>query len=339
VDPTQSLAPRTPRRCARCEALLELEDLRCPLCGLAAPGVAAELPAGDRLTAAVARCSACRASIAYSADDRTPRCAYCGSEAAVDVPEDPPEQAGAFAPFRVRPEEARASLRRHLLGLGFFRPKDLASASRLEALQPIWWPAWVVDATADVSWTADSDAGAERAEWAPHAGQSRLVLRNCTIPASRGLSERECRALVPFYDLSQALSGAPAEPAGAQVEQFGLRRSGARAQIVGAVQAEAESTVAATLVPGSRRRNVRVAVMLSGLKTERYALPAYVLAYRYGRRLYRAVVHGQDGARVLATAPYSWKKIAFAALLALAAAAGLVALIAAVASGRQPPGI
>lgn len=333
MDSNAPLAPRLSQRCARCEAALEPDDLRCPLCGLTAPGLAREPRTGDRPAAAVVRCSSCRASIAYRAEDRSPRCAYCGSVAAVDLPEDPAEQAGAFAPFRVQPQEARASLARHLRSLGLFRPRDLASAARLESLRPVWWPAWVVDATAEVSWTADSDAGAGRAEWAPHAGQSRLVLRSCAVPASRGLTEPECLALLPGYDLAHALGRAPGEPAGAQVEQFDLRRSGARARIAAAVQAEAERVVTASAIPGSRHRNVRVAVMVSGLRTERYALPAYVLAYRYGKKLYRAVVHGQDGARVLATAPYSWPRISLAAFLALAAAAGLAALLARLAGG------
>ena len=49
-----------------------------------------------------------------------------------------------------------------------------------------------------------------------------------------------------------------------------------------------------TNVPGSRVRNLHVAVVLSSLETKRYALPAYVLAYQYRGKVYRVVVHGQD---------------------------------------------
>jgi hypothetical protein len=315
-----------PRSCERCAAALEPEDLRCPLCGLTAPLVVALAPA--KPVAAVVRCSTCSACVAYSAEARAPRCSFCGCEAKVDLPEDPVDQASAFLPFRVAPAHAREALLRYWRGLGWFRPGDLARVAKVEALQPIWWPAWVINATADVSWTADSDAGAEKADWAPHAGQTRLVLRNCVIPASRGLSREECSALTSRYDLGEALGDVPREPTGSQVEQFDLRRSGARAQILESVQEQAERSVAETQVPGSRRRNVHVAVMLSGLETTRYALPAYVLAYRYRQRLFRAVVHGQEVSQVIARAPYSWARIA------LAVAAGLlgIGLLAAVAA-------
>ncbi len=328
TSPTVRTAPRS---CERCAAALEPEDLRCPLCGLTAPLVVALAPA--RSVAVVVRCATCGACVSYSAEARGPRCSFCGSEAKVDVPEDPVEQAGAFLSFRVAPEQAREALLCFWRGLGWFRPGDLARVAKVEALQPIWWPAWLINVTADVSWTADSDAGAEKAKWAPHAGQTRLVLRNCVIPASRGLSRSECSALTLRYDLGEALGELPREPQGAQVEQFDLRRSGARAQILESVQEQAERSVAATQVPGSRCRNVHVAVMLSGLETMRYALPAYVLAYRYHDRLFRAVVHGQDVSQVIASAPYSWARIALAVAAGLCSI-GLLAVVVYFLAGR-----
>ena len=73
-------------------------------------------------------------------------------------------------------------------------------------------------------------------------------------------------------------------------------------------------------IPGRRFRNVHVAVVLSSLDTKRYALPAYVLAYRYRDKLYRVVVHGQDAGCVLGGAPVSVAKVVLvvgAVLLAL----------------------
>jgi hypothetical protein len=59
-------------------------------------------------------------------------------------------------------------------------------------------------------------------------------------------------------------------------------------------------------------------VVLSGLETSHYALPAYVLAYRYKKKLYRVVVHGQDTRCVLGEKPISWAKVAVTVLVALA---------------------
>jgi hypothetical protein len=117
----------------------------------------------------------------------------------------------------------------------------------------------------------------------------------------------ECEKLVPRYQLAPTLS-TPEGPEGAQVERFDVTRSGARKKILSGVEAEALKRVREGEVPGSTTRNVHVAVVLSSLHTTRYALPAYVLAYRYGRKSYRVVVHGQDASHVLGEAPVSiWK--------------------------------
>jgi hypothetical protein len=78
-----------------------------------------------------------------------------------------------------------------------------------------------------------------------------------------------------------------------------------------------------TEVPGSRRRNVHVAVVLTSLQTARYALPAYVLAYKYNGKSYRVVVHGQDASLVLGETPVSFWKV----LLTVGAVLLVIALV------------
>lgn len=292
-------------RCPRCESRLELGDLRCPICALAVPKEH-ELHRPD-VKARVVRCDTCGASLEYSAEAKAPRCSFCASVMRVEMQEDPVEQAEHFLPFTVDPKAAQEALRAFLGRKGFFKPSDLASAAALESLKPLWWPGWSFTAEAQVSWAADSDAGSGRSDWAPHAGTTPMTFRDVVVPASRGLTLSECAKLVPHYQLAQA-APAPQGPEGSQVERFDVTRSGARKQILAGVEAEALRRVKEGEVPGSRTRNVHVAVMLSSLTTTRYALPAYVLAYRYGRKSYRVVVHGQDAALVLGEAPVSvWK--------------------------------
>jgi hypothetical protein len=79
-------------------------------------------------------------------------------------------------------------------------------------------------------------------------------------------------------------------------------------------------------IPGRRYRNVRVACLLERQTTDRIALPAWVLAYRYRGAPYRAIVHGQRSEVVFGRSPIDWAKVgAIAAILAVAAA--IVALI------------
>ncbi|MBP7290417.1 MAG: zinc ribbon domain-containing protein, partial [Nannocystaceae bacterium] len=86
-------------------------------------------------------------------------------------------------------------------------------------------------------------------------------------------------------------------------------------------------------VPGSRVRNLEVAVVPRQLRTARLGFPAYVLAYRYRDQVFRAIVHGQNPNFVHGQAPLSWLRILVVVGGAIAAI-GLVGLIVALVSGR-----
>lgn len=316
-----SVGPGETSRCPRCQGPLEQGDLRCALCALAVPASASSRTAA---VAQVVRCEGCGAAISYDVQAKAPRCAFCGSVTRVESVEDPLEQAEAALAFTVDPAAARAALRAWLQTRGFFRPGDLASESTVSSLQPLWWPAWIFEARGEVSWTADSNAGAGRAAWAPHAGQVDLDFNEIVVPASRGLTHAECAALAPFFDPSTARPN-PAGPEGALTEQFDVQRSAARARILEAAHAvAAERLTRDGLIPGSSFRNLHTSVRLQGLRTRRLSMPTYVLAYRYKGKLYRALVHGQDARAVFGKAPLSWAKIAGVAAAALVVVAALV---------------
>jgi len=243
----------------------------------------------------------------------------------LEVPQDPVEQAEAYVAFGAAPEAAFQALRAWLGTLGFFRPSDLAREASLQSMRALWWAGWAVNVSAFVSWTADSDAGAIRSAWAPHAGQTPLRFDNLIVSASRGLAHKEAARLAPSYDLRYA-HPQPYGPPGAVVESFELQRSAARRVVGDAIRATAQARVMQGAIPGSRFRNVHIDVLMRGLSTSRMALPAYILAYRYRGKVYRAIVHGQDVRNVFGDAPYSIAKIALVVVAALAVL-GLLLLI------------
>ncbi|NTX40790.1 MULTISPECIES: zinc ribbon domain-containing protein [unclassified Myxococcus] len=305
--------------CERCACELEAEDLRCPICGLATPPP--ERAVATRERARVVRCESCGAAVEYSVEARAPRCAYCGAVTHVEMTVDPVDQAQGWLPFTVDPKAASEALGRFLGHKAFFRPSGLAKEASLESMRPLWWPAWVFQAGVAVSWTADSDAGARRSDWAPHAGRTRLDFTNILVPASRGLKVSECDTLTPRYrfELAENEGRGPEE---ASVERFEATRSGARKTVLAAVERLAREHVQESGdIPGSRFRNVHVAVALSSLRTTRWALPVYVLAYRYRGNPYRVLVHGQDAELVFGETPISkWRVlgvvVAFLAFMA-----------------------
>jgi hypothetical protein len=280
-----------------------------------------------QVEARVLRCGSCGAAVRYDIEARAPRCAFCGSVMHVEGVADPMEQTEWYLSFAVPPDAAREALRGWMRGLGFFRPSDLVAESTVEKLEPLYWVGWSFDGTARVSWTADSNSGSGRSDWAPHAGQLEVAFERVLVSASRGLSADETRALTPSYDLTRS-AREPYGPEGMMLEQFDVQRSSARERIVDAAEHAALERVQGGAIPGSRFRNVRVAALLASLRTHRCAFPAYVLAYRYKGELYRAVVSGQNAACITGTAPYSVWKIAATVTGIAAVLAAVVALLA-----------
>ena len=80
-------------------------------------------------------------------------------------------------------------------------------------------------------------------------------------------------------------------------------------------------------IPGNRHRNIHVSCLLQGQSTDRVALPAWVLAYRFRGSPYRAIVHRQRGDLVFGTSPTDWVKVM---MLVLGIAAAVAAIVAAV---------
>lgn len=309
--------------CPRCESPIERGDLRCAVCAHAVREMETEV---EKPRANVVRCNDCGACVAYDVRAQAPKCAFCGSVTHVESIEDPVEQAEATLAFRVSPEQAQEALSEWLGTRGFFCPSDLKKESTVAELEPLWWPAWVFDAQLEVTWAADSNAGARLSDWAPHSGVVQDEYRNVIASASRGLTEEECQQLGPSTVLSLS-DPAGGGPEGAVTELFDVARSSARQRVLLAVDALAEKT-AAGQIPGTSYRNLHVSTVLSGLRSKRISVPTYVLAYRYRGKLFRALVHGQDAKTVLGSTPTSWLKVAMVALAVAAGVALVVALIA-----------
>lgn len=311
--------------CTRCHTGLEHGDLRCAICGLPVPADGREeRAAGPQIL----RCTACNAALAFSAEAQAPHCGFCGATMAIEQPVDPIEVAQQRLPFAVDRHAAEAALRGWLGQRGYFAPAALRDEAVLESLTPLCWAGWLVRAQATVAWTADSDAGAQRSAWAPHAGQVAMAFDAVVVPASRGLDHEECRLLVPYYDLGKAVAVDHAidGEVPSQIESFDAQRSAARDIVNRAIEATARTRVEPQ-IPGRRYRNVHVSCLLVGQTTTRVALPAWVLAYRYRGDAYRAIVHGQRPEVVFGSSPMDWAKVARVVLVGLAIAAAIAALI------------
>ncbi|MCE9577413.1 MAG: zinc ribbon domain-containing protein [Deltaproteobacteria bacterium] len=315
--------------CARCASPLEEGDLRCAVCARVCDAAATAVAAAPR--ARILRCASCNAAVAFVAEVQAPRCGFCSAVMHVEQPVDPVERAAYALPFRVSREAAQATLRAWLGRRGWLYPKDLVSAAAVDSMAPLHWAAWIVDATATISWSADSDHGSGRSAWAPHSGMVEMSFDGSLVPASRGLTQAECGYLTARYDLATAHPIAQVAPVDGEdplIEAFDAQRSAARRIVVDAIEATAIHRLQQGTIPGSKFRKVRVGVLLRRMRTHRVAMPAWVLAYRYRGTAYRAVIHGQDPALITAEAPYDPWKIGLLVVGGLAIAVLILVLIA-----------
>ncbi|MEO8705300.1 MAG: hypothetical protein ABI867_34980 [Kofleriaceae bacterium] len=332
--------------CTRCASPLEDGDLRCAICALPVVLVRDTDKSAERRTrssaegdaksiemprAQILRCRECNAAVAFAADVQAPRCGFCGSTMTIEHPVDPVEVAELQIPFAVDREAAEASLRGWLGKRGWFAPATLRDDAVLESLVPLCWAGWIVNARATVAWTADSDDGARRSAWAPHAGQVAMTFASICVPASRGLRHDECRQLLPYYNLARAtpIAGGDVMDGDVMIESFDAQRSAARQHVQRGIEATAKTRVE-PYIPGRRFRNVRVSCLLEGQTTDRVALPVWILAYRYRGSVYRALVHGQRPEVVFGRSPIDWAKVARLVggiALAVAAIAAVVMLV------------
>ncbi len=306
----------------RCRTALDAGDLRCAVCALPVPVL--EHKHHRSVYPQVLRCSACAAAIAFVPAARTPCCAFCGATMAIEQPQDPIERAEWRVPFDVPRVTAEAALRSWLATRGLFAPRALDRDAVVESLTPIYWASWYVSAQASVTWTADSDADAQRAAWAPHAGETALRFDEVCIPASRGLTLDECRQLAPRYDLLTRVPVGREPPPDGELESFDVQRSAARTLITRALDTAAAARVR-PLVPGLRVRNLHVACLLDSQVTERLGLPAWIATYRVRDRRHRVVIHGQRPELVVGRPPLDGWKVA-AVVLAILTAIMLIAL-------------
>ena len=296
-------------KCEVCGSLLDEEDLFCANCGTESPRHESETEAAvdsSRLATHNFECSGCGASMSFDARAGSLSCPFCASLDLVQQKDVKILAPRRVVPFRLDREEALAAMRKWL-GRGFFRPSGLSQRASVVQMQPVYVPYWVFEATTHTYWTADSSRtppGA-RADWFPMSGEHRGRHLNLLIGASSALGPAETARICPF-DLSQGVAPDQVDLENVTVEQFSVPRKYAR-PIARSGLEEKEAEGCAAEVPG-RARNVHVNVRIESMSSEPVLVPVWIMAYRYGEKVYRFLLNGQTG-RATGEAPVSWLKI------------------------------
>jgi len=305
-------------RCGVCQAMLDDKDLFCANCGTETPlGKGTALPETLMLTHHF-QCTGCGASMSYDASVQRLRCPFCGGEdleSKGDVRTLAPQ---SIVRFKIEKNEALAYLRKWMTQ-SFWRPTDLAEASIITRLAPVYVPYWVFSAKTYTYWTADSSqtpVGAS-ASWFPVAGNHEGTYEGVLIGASGALTPAETSAL-GGYDLGAGVPPEDVDLENSLYEPFSVQRKYARAQMQEAFE-HLEEEACRPLVPGNSR-HLHVNVRVEGLSSTPVLLPVWIMAYQYRGEVYRFLVNGQTG-RNTGTAPTSAAKVALTVVAVIAGVA------------------
>jgi len=287
-------------------------------------------------------CEACRAVLSLPGAQRAQICPYCASPNVIagridgDAPKFcvPHSQGETLATRALKAWQSR---------LGFFRHPGVRKA-KLESFQGVYLPAVLYSAVTHTRYSASigeeyyetttrtvivngkSETRTEREkkhEWRPLAGSFSAYATDIIVSASSGLPNEELEAVEPF-DLRALRRYSQGLVAGWAVEAptrgFNECLELARREFVGHVGGRL-----AGFMPGDTHSSLRHESLIEQETADSVLVPLWVLALKYAddRPALRVLVNGQTG-KTWAKVPWSWKRIAIAVTIALAAIAALV---------------
>ena len=351
--------------CGSCGADLEfdpgVQSLRCPFCGSvealeAEPGAVAEQDYGamirrlaelrergreDAVEMREVDCAACGATARFTGTLTADTCAYCGapvqpSDAHVVAHRVPVD---GVLPFRVERASARERLRTWVRAL-WFAPNEFTRRGVDGRFQGVYLPYWTFDAQThneyagmrgDHYWVTQGSGKNKRrvrkTRWTPAAGRFRKLFDDVQVVATTGLPPARLAALEP-WPLAECRTFSPDLLAGFQSRTYDIDLEsgfqGARA----AIDRDLRGEVCAR-IGGDVQRILELKTAYEGVTFKHLLLPVWILGYRWKDKTYQVLVNAVTG-EVQGDRPYSWIKIALAAL-GVAAAIGLVVLVRALA--------
>jgi len=322
-----------PLRCGSCGSPVEEGAVHCAACGASLPG--SEGRAGEAegsiLTAAF-ECQSCGAMVACEPGRGSYACAFCGSTvvAEVELARLVPE---FVLPFRISREEAEAALD-GWFGGGFFTPRDVRTAGRIEKLQGVYLPFWTFSMKAESTWEADigeywwetvsstyTDSQGKRStrtrrkrhtEWHPLTGGHHCYYHHHLVSGSTGLPQAEAEEVYPF-ELTELRRYRPQYLAGWVAETFSVTREAALAECQRQFR-ETEGERIAKFLPGDTSSGLEWTTTFSEVSDDLLLLPFWIAAFDYRGKPYRFVLNGQTGITT-GMLPISWWKVLATALL------------------------
>lgn len=329
------------------------ENLTCDHCGAVEPiegagqasdatrelpydrAVQGTLSASDTQQIRATRCPNCGALVEFTGADHATECPFCATPIVIDTGVYRQIKPRGLLPFALPEQDARASLTRWLGSL-WFAPNGLREYARKgRRLDGVYAPYWTFDAdtrsaysgergdayytTRTVTRNGKTETIQERhVRWSLRSGVVTRFFNDVLVLASRSLPRRYTEELDP-WDLEALQDYRPEYLAGFRAEGYTVEltegMSEARQVMDNIIRNDVRRDIG-----GDEQRIHNIDTRLSDVTFKHILLPIWLAAYKYNGRSYRFVVNGRTG-EVQGERPYSAWKIAFAAVLALLAAA------------------
>jgi predicted RNA-binding Zn-ribbon protein involved in translation (DUF1610 family) len=289
------------------------------------------------------QCQSCKAVMVYDPARVGQNCEFCGSPALIDYQEiKSPIRPQSLLPFKIPQGDIRDRMRQWYASL-WFAPGALKRQALVEQVKGIYLPYWTFDAQAECPWRAEAgyyysvnetyrgDDGrthvrqVQRVRWEPASGQVSHFFEDEPVPGSRGVDPRLLKGIEPFptkelvpYDTGY-LSGFIVEHYQVVLIDAAQR---AREEMDGELR-----QLCSREVPGDTQRNLEISPTYSGETFKHILVPAWLLTYTYGQKVYQVVANGSTG-RIAGRYPKSPWKVAAATAVVLVIAIILLVLAA-----------
>lgn len=338
------------------------QSLACPYCGTqvpwssalqADPGAIQEM---DLVTAladpAVNRgwgndrrevqCQSCHAISVFVDGKVAKACDFCGSPSIIAH-----ETQGdaitpqSLLPFKVSDGQVRDSIRKWY-GSRWFAPNRLKTAALTDTLHGVYLPYWTFDSHVQAQWTAEAGhyyyetetyrdgqgrmqtRQVRHTRWVPAAGELAHFFDDELIAGTAGVHADLLQAIEPFPTTTDLKPYSPEFVRGWTVERYQVDLRKAAELNHESMQQQVRQLCSAQ-VPGDTQRNLVVQAHYRGRTFKHILVPVWLVSYTYGAKSFQVIANGYTG-ELAGERPYSWVKIFFAVLGALAIVALVVLL-------------
>lgn len=276
------------------------------------------------------KCQSCHAISVFDATRMAQRCEFCGSPSIVAVEDlDQLITPQSLLPAVVSSTQVRDMLRQWY-GTRWFAPSSLKKRALTDTLGGIYLPYWTFDAHVEAQWVAESgyhyyesesytDANGQtrtrqvqKTRWKPSSGQLSHFFDDDLVPGTVGLHLELLRKVEPFPTVNDLKPYDAAYVRGWTVERYQVDLRKASQTSLEQMQRQIQRLCAKD-VPGDTYRNLQVQADYQKRSFKHILVPVWLVSYDYAGKSYQVVVNAYTGS-MAGERPYSWVKIAFAAI-------------------------